>query len=206
MMADTEIHSQQQSGKLQRFMLPLIVVLCVAGVLGLFLIGYLILTSPERPPEDINAMIEEATTGIDKEAAIDQAVEGDVAEQTASAADGQFDFDSYRYYSFPLPFVSNLASGKGMLTVEIAIATFGNTLTGEAIIKKLETFNPKMRSAINLRLSEQKLTDIDSVEKRNKLSKKLLKDIKTIIDKPDIEQKSPITDLHFVKFVISEAY
>ena len=205
-MADTEIHSQQQSGKLQRFMLPLIVVLCVAGVLGLFLIGYLILTSPERPPEDINAMIEEATTGIDKEAAIDQAVEGDVAEQTASAADGQFDFDSYRYYSFPLPFVSNLASGKGMLTVEIAIATFGNTLTGEAIIKKLETFNPKMRSAINLRLSEQKLTDIDSVEKRNKLSKKLLKDIKTIIDKPDIEQKSPITDLHFVKFVISEAY
>ena len=205
-MADTEINSQQQSGKLQRFMLPLIVVLSVAGVLGLFLIGYLILTSPERPPEDINAMIEEATTGVVKEGAIDQAVEGDVVEQTASAADGQFDFDSYRYYSFPLPFVSNLASGKGMLTVEIAIATFGNTLTGEAIIKKLETFNPKMRSAINLRLSEQKLTDIDSVEKRNKLSKKLLKDIKTIIDKPDIEQKSPITDLHFVKFVISEAY
>ena len=205
-MADTEINSQQQSGKLQRFMLPLIVVLCVAGVLGLFLIGYLILTSPERPPEDINAMIEEATTGVVKEGAIDQAVEGDVVEQTASAADGQFDFDSYRYYSFPLPFVSNLASGKGMLTVEIAIATFGNTLTGEAIIKKLETFNPKMRSAINLRLSEQKLTDIDSVEKRNKLSKKLLKDIKTIIDEPDIEQKSPITDLHFVKFVISEAY
>ena len=205
-MADTEINSQQQAGKLQRFMLPLIVVLCVAGVLGLFLIGYLILTSPERPPEDINAMIEEATTGVVKEAAIDQAVEGDVVEQTASAADGQFDFDSYRYYSFPLPFVSNLASGKGMLTVEIAIATFGNTLTGEAIIKKLETFNPKMRSAINLRLSEQKLTDIDSVEKRNKLAKKLLTDIKTIIDKPDIEQKSPITDLHFVKFVISEAY
>jgi len=205
-MADTEINSQQQSGKLQRFMLPLIVVLCVAGVLGLFLIGYLILTSPERPPEDINAMIEEATTGVVKEAVIDQAVEGDVVEQTASAADGQFDFDSYRYYSFPLPFVSNLASGKGMLTVEVAIATFGNTLTGEAIIKKLETFNPKMRSAINLRLSEQKLTDIDSVEKRNKLAKKLLTDIKTIIDKPDIEQKSPITDLHFVKFVISEAY
>ena len=205
-MADTEINSQQQSGKLQRFMLPLIVVLCVAGVLGLFLIGYLLLTSPERPPEDINAMIEEATTGVVKEAVIDQAVEGDVVEQTASAADGQFDFDSYRYYSFPLPFVSNLASGKGMLTVEVAIATFGNTLTGEAIIKKLETFNPKMRSAINLRLSEQKLTDIDSVEKRNKLAKKLLTDIKTIIDKPDIEQKSPITDLHFVKFVISEAY
>ena len=205
-MADTEINSQQQSGKLQRFMLPLIVVLCVAGVLGLFLIGYLILTSPERPPEDINAMIEEATTGVVKEGAIDQAVEGDVVEQTASAADGQFDFDSYRYYSFPLPFVSNLASGKGMLTVEIAIATFGNTLTGEAIIKKLETFNPKMRSAINLRLSEQKLTDIDSVEKRNKLSKKLLEDIKTIVNQQNIEQKSPITDLHFVKFVISEAY
>ena len=204
-MADAEINSQQ-AGKLQRFMLPLIVSICVACVLVLFLIGYLILTTPERSPEDINAMIEEAATGVAEEAATDQAVEGDEVEQTTSAADGQFDFDSHRYYSFPLPFVSNLASGKGMLTVEIAIATFGNTLTGEAIIKKLETFNPKMRSAINLRLSEQKLTDIDSVEKRNTLSKKLLKDIKTIVDEPNTEKKSPITDLHFVKFVISEAY
>ena len=105
----------------------------------------------------------------------------------------------------PLPFVSNLASGKGMLTVEIAIATYGNTLTGEAIIKKLESFNPKIRSAINLRLAQQKLADIDSVEKRKKLTAQLLDDIRLIVDKLDTEQPSAITDVHFVKFVISEA-
>ena len=92
-----------------------------------------------------------------------------------------------------------------MLTVEIAIATYGNTLTGEAIIKKLESFNPKIRSAINLRLAQQKLADIDSVEKRKKLTAQLLDDIRLIVDKPDTEQPSAITDVHFVKFVISEA-
>ena len=93
-----------------------------------------------------------------------------------------------------------------MLTVEIAIATYGNTLTGEAIIKKLESLNPKIRSAINLRLAQQKLADIDnSVEKRKKLTAQLLDDIRLIVDKPDTEQPSAITDVHFVKFVISEA-
>ena len=93
-----------------------------------------------------------------------------------------------------------------MLTVEIAIATYGNTLTGEAIIKKLESFNPKIRSAINLRLAQQKLANVDSVEKRKKLAFQLLDDIRIIVDESDTEQESAITDVHFVKFVISEAY
>ena len=144
--------------------------------------------------------------GKNKNTSNDEAVEDDETEQPTQLSDGQFDFDKHRYYSFPLPFVSNLASGKGMLTVEIAIATYGNTLTGEAIIKKLESYNPKIRSAINLRLAQQKLADIDSVEKHKKLTSLLLSEIRLIVDEPNTEKPSAITDVHFVKFVISEAY
>ena len=204
-MDDAEL-SPQQSGKLQRFLLPLTVIGCVTIVLTLFAVGYLTLTTPETPPEDINTIIGKVTAEPNEKTTSDETIENVEIEQPTQLSDGQFDFDRHRYYSFPLPFVSNLASGKGMLTVEIAIATFGNTLTGEAIIKELESFNPKIRSAINLRLAQQKLTDIDSVEKRKKLTSQLLDDIKLIVDKPNTKQPSAITDVHFVKFVISEAY
>ena len=203
-MDDAEL-SPQQTGKLQRFLLPLTIIGCVTIVLTLFAVAYLTLTTPETP-EDIKTIIGKVTAEPSEETSSDEAVEDNETEQPTQLSDGQFDFDRHRYYRFPLPFVSNLASGKGMLTVEIAIATFGNTLTGEAIIKKLESFNPKIRSAINLRLAQQKLTDIDNVEKRKKLTSKLLDEIRLIVDKPNTKQPSAITDVHFVKFVISEAY
>jgi len=204
-MDDAEL-SPQQSGKLQRFLLPLIIIGCITIVLTLFAVGYLALTTPETPPEDIKTVIGESTVDQNEKNTSGDSIEDGEADQTTQLSDGQFDFDKHRYYSFPLPFVSNLASGKGMLTVEIAIATYGNTLTGEAIIKELESFNPKIRSAINLRLAQQKLADIDSVKKRNKLTSQLLDDIRLIVDKPDTEQPSAVTDVHFVKFVITEAY
>jgi len=204
-MDDAEL-STQQSGKLQRFLLPLIIIGCVSIVLTLFAVGYLALTTPETPPEDIQTMMGKVTAKPNEKVASDDAVEDGETEQATQSSDGQFDFDSHRYYSFPLPFVSNLASGKGMLTVEIAIATFGNTLTGEAIIKELESFNPKIRSAINLRLAQQTLADVDSVEKRKKLTAQLLDDVRLIVDKPNSKKPSAVTDVHFVKFVISEAY
>lgn len=204
-MDDAEL-SPQQSGKLQRFLLPLTIIGCVTLVLALFAVGYLTLTTPKTQPEDIKTVLGKVANDPDENATSDETVKDGEVEQTTQLSDGQFDFDKYRYYSFPLPFVSNLASGKGMLTVEIAIATYGNTLTGEAIIKKLESFNPKIRSAINLRLAQQKLTNVDSVDKREKLTTQLLDDVRLIVDKPDAKQPSAITDVHFVKFVISEAY
>ena len=119
--------------------------------------------------------------------------------------DGTFDFAKYSYYSFPLPFVSNLASGKGMLTAEVALATYGNTLASEKVMKQLEIFNPKIRSAINLKLSDQKLSDVDTVDKRNKLAKALLQDVRILVDGPDMDGPSAITDFHFTKLVISGA-
>jgi flagellar basal body-associated protein FliL len=203
-MDDAELNPTQ-SGILRRFMLPLITLGGITVVLTLFVVGYLTLSTPDTPTEDITTLIGKATADPNENTSNDEAAEDDETEQPTQLSDGQFDFDRHRYYSFPLPFVSNRASGKGMLTVEIAIATYGNTLTGEAIIKKLESYNPKIRSAINLRLAQQKLADIDSVEKRKKLTARLLDDIKLIVDKPDTEQPSAITDVHFVKFVISEA-
>ncbi len=204
-MDDGEL-DPQTSGKFQRFAVPLTIIGCIIIVLTLFAIGYLTLTTPETPPNDIKTVMEEIKNGPSEKVTGDETVEDDLTDQTTELNDGQFDFDRHRYYRFPLPFVSNLASGKGMLTVEIAIATYGNTLSGEAIIKKLESFNPKIRSAINLRLSEQKLADINSVEKRKKLTNRLLDDIQAIVDRPNIEEPSAITDVHFVKFVISEAF
>ena len=203
---DDEELPPRQTGKLQRFLLPLTIIGCVTIVLTLFAIGYLTLTAPETPPEDIKQILGKVTAEPNEKTTSDEVVEDVEAEQATQLSDRQFDFDRHRYYTFPLPFVSNLASGKGMLTTEIAIATFGNTLTGEAIIKELESFNPKIRSAINLRLAQQKLGDIDSVEKRKKLTSLLLDDIKLIVDKPNTKKPSAITDVHFVKFVISEAY
>ncbi len=204
-MADTELNPEQ-AGKMQRFLLPLTIIGCVAIVLTLFAVGYLTLTKPETPSEDVKTLIGKDTPQQNEKLTSDVSVEDAVIDNTNQTSDGQFDFDSHRYYSFPLPFVSNLASGKGMLTVEIAVATYGNTLTGEAIIKKLESFNPKIRSAINLRLAQQKLANIDSVEKREELTTMLLDDIRLIVDQPDTKRPSAITDVHFIKFVISEAY
>ena len=117
--------------------------------------------------------------------------------------DGTFDFAQYRYFSFPLPFVVNFANGDGMLTVEIAIATHETTLRGERLIEKLNTFTPKMRSAINLVLAEQVYADVNTVAKRKALKSKLLAAIKPVIDGIEPESPSGITDLHFIKFVIS---
>ena len=46
------------------------------------------------------------------------------------------------------------------MTVEIAIATCETTLRGERLLEKLTTFTPKMRSTINLVLSEQQRREI----------------------------------------------
>jgi flagellar basal body-associated protein FliL len=90
-----------------------------------------------------------------------------------------------------------------MLTAEIAIATSGSTLASEKVMKQLETFNPKIRSAINLKLSDQKLSDVDTVDKRNKLAKTLLREVRVLVDGPDTDGASAVTDFHFTKFVIS---
>ena len=112
-MDDAELNPQQ-SGKLQRFLLPITIIGCVTIVLTLFAVGYLTLSTPDTPSQDIKTIIGKATGDPNEEATFnDETVEGDETEQTTQLNDGQFDFDRHRYYSFPLPFVSNLASGKG---------------------------------------------------------------------------------------------
>ena len=189
---------------------PLFLSLMIGGgvsvVLSLFTIGYLTLTTPEPVPDDIHTIMQKAKAKAeaDKTGKSEDA-ETAVADNATLLPDGTFDFSKYSYYSFPLPFVSNLASGKGMLTTEAAIATYGNTLAVEKVMKQLETFNPKIRSAINLKLSDQKLSDVDTVDKRNKLAKTLLREVRVLIDGPDMNGPSAITDFHFIKFVISGA-
>ena len=188
----------------------LLLLLCIGGgisvVLTLFTIGYLTLTTPESGPDDIYTIMQKAkaTNEADKAGKSENA-ETAVPDNTVLLADGTFDFTKYSYYTFPLPFVSNLASGKGMVTIEVAIATYGNTLAAEKVMKQLETFNPKIRSAINLKLSDQNLSDVDTIDKRNKLAKTLLQEVRTLVDGPNMDGPSAITDLHFVKFVISGA-
>ena len=176
----------------------------VSVVLSLFAFGYLTLTTPEPVPDDIYTIMQKAKAEAD-EAGNSEDAETAVADNATLLPDGTFDFSKYSYYSLPLPFVSNLASGKGMLTAEVAIATYGNALAGEKVMKQLETFNPKIRSAINLKLSDQKLSDVDTIDKRNKLAKALLQEVRILVDGPDMDGPSAVTDFHFIKFVISGA-
>ena len=201
-------HSDSPS--LPRRLHPLFLSLMIGGgvsvVLSLFAIGYLTLTTPEPVPDDIYTIMQKAKAKAEADkAGNSEDAETAVPDNATLLPDGTFAFAKYSYYSFPLPFVSNLASGKGMLTAEVAIATYGNTLAGEKVIKQLETFNPKIRSAINLKLSDQKLSDVDTVDKRNKLAKALLQEVRILIDGPDMDGPSAITDFHFIKFVISGA-
>jgi flagellar basal body-associated protein FliL len=196
--------SSSSSRQPHRLFLPLMIGGGVSVVLTLFAIGYLTLTTPEPVPDDIYTIMQKAKAKAEADkAGNSKDAETAIPENATLLPDGTFDFAKYSYYSFPLPFVSNLASGKGMLTVEVAVATYGNTLASEKVMKQLETFNPKIRSAINLKLSDQNLSDIDTVDKRNKLAKTLLQEVKLLVDGPNMDGPSAITDFHFVKFVIS---
>ena len=201
-MAENEAEQQKPKRRLSlsRLFLPLLIGTTISMIIGFFVVGYISLTEPPPPVEDIHSLMnkkqqEKALAGADN--ATDNATEMVVNE------DGTFDFAQYRYFSFPLPFVVNFADGNGMMTVEIAIATYETTLRGERLIEKLTTFTPKMRSAINLVLAEQVHADVNTVAKRNALESKLLAAIKPVIDGTKPEKPSGITDLHFIKFVIS---
>ena len=198
--------SSSSSRQPHRLFLPLMIGGGVSVVLTLFAIGYLTLTTPEPVPDDIYTIMQKAKAKAEADkAGNSKDAKTAIPENATLLPDGTFDFAKYSYYSFPLPFVSNLASGKGMLTVEVAVATYGNTLASEKVMKQLETFNPKIRSAINLKLSDQNLSDIDTVDKRNKLAKTLLQEVKLLVDGPNMDGPSAITDFHFVTFVISGA-
>jgi flagellar basal body-associated protein FliL len=204
-MAEDSI-AKSKLGSHHRLFLPLMIGSCISLVLVLFVIGYMTLTTPEPRPDDIYTIMKNAKAKADADKA--GAGNGDdvapaVPEDATMLPDGTFDFARYSYYSFPLPFVANLSNGKGLLTVEIAIATYGNTLASEKVMKQLETFNPKMRSAINFKLSDQTLDDVNTVAKRNKLAKALLNEVRLVVDGQTPTGPSAITDLHFIKFVLS---
>ena len=201
-MAETEAEQQKPKRglSLSRLFLPLMIGATTSVIIGFFVVGYISLTETPAPAEDIRSLMN--TKQQEK-----QLDEADNATENATEMvvndDGTFDFAQYRYFSFPLPFVVNFADGNGMMTVEIAIATYETTLRGERLIEKLTTFTPKMRSAINLVLAEQVHTDVHTVAKRNALENKLLNAIKPVIDGTKPERPSGITDLHFIKFVLS---
>jgi flagellar basal body-associated protein FliL len=199
-----EIEAEQQKPKkrlsLSGLFLPLLIGATISIIVVFFVVGYISLTEPPPPPEDIHSL-------MNKKQQEDTATPADNSTENAPEMvvneDGTFDFAQYRYFSFPLPFVVNFADGNGMMTVEIAIATYETTLRGEQLIEKLTTFTPKMRSAINLVLAEQIHDAVNTVAKRKALEKRLLATIKPVIDGTNPERPSGITDLYFTKFVIS---
>ena len=196
--------AEQQKPKRQlaisRLFLPLLIGATISVIIGFFVVGYLSLTEPPSPPDDIHNLMDKKQ----QQAALTETEsDTDDATEMVMNEDGTFDFAQYRYFSFPLPFVVNFANGQGMMTVEIAIATYETTLRGERLIEKLTTFAPKMRSTINLVLAEQVHADVITVAKRKALESKLLAAIRPVIDGTEPKKPSGITDLHFIKFVIS---
>ena len=199
-----EIEAEQQKPKkrlsLSGLFLPLLIGATISIIVVFFVVGYISLTEPPSPPEDMHSLMNEKQRE-DAATLADNNTEN--APEMVVNEDGTFDFAQYRYFSFPLPFVVNFADGNGMMTVEIAIATHETTLRGEQLIEKLTTFTPKMRSAINFVLAEQVHDAVNAVAKRKALEKRLIATIKTVIDGTNPERPSGITDLYFTKFVIS---
>ena len=199
-----EIEAEQQKPKkrlsLSGLFLPLLIGATISIIVVFFVVGYISLTEPPPPPEDIHSLMNKKQKE-DAETPADNSTEN--APEMVVNDDGTFDFAQYRYFSFPLPFVVNFADGNGMMTVEIAIATYETTLRGERLIEKLTAFTPKIRSAINLVLAEQIHDAVNTVAKRKALEKRLLATIKPVIDGTNPERPSGITDLYFTKFVIS---
>ena len=201
-MAENEAEQQKPRRRLSlsRLFLPLLIGTTISVIIGFFVVGYISLTEPPPPPEDLHSLMNKKQEE-DAATPADNSTENDP--EMVVNEDGTFDFAQYRYFSFPLPFVVNFADGNGMMTVEIAIATYETTLRGEQLIEKLTTFTPKMRSAINLVLAEQIHDAVNTVAKRKALEKRLLATIKPVIDGTNPERPSSITDLYLTKFVIS---
>ena len=201
-MAEIEVEQQKPKKRLSLsgLFLPLLIGATISIIVVFFVVGYISLTEPPPPPEDIHSLMNKKQQE-DSVTPADNSTEN--APEMVVNEDGTFDFAQYRYFSFPLPFVVNFADGNGMMTVEIAIATYETTLRGERLIEKLTTFTPKMRSAINLVLAEQIHDAVNTVAKRKALEKRLLATIKPLIDGTNPERPSGITDLYFTKFVIS---
>jgi len=199
-----EIEAEQQKPKkrlsLSGLFLPLLIGATISIIVVFFVVGYISLTEPPPPPEDIHSLMNKKQQ---EDAAMPTDNSTENAPEMVVNEDGTFDFAQYRYFSFPLPFVINFADGNGIMTVEIAIATYETALRGEQLIEKLTTFTPKMRSAINLVLAEQIHDAVNTVAKRKALEKRLLATIKPVIDGTNPERPSGITDLYFTKFVIS---
>ena len=194
-------HDNQESGSARkRFILPLLVGLTISIIVGVFFFGYVSLTEPTPEPDDIHDLVDKKQQERES-AAVDDSIS--TTTEMDNSKDGVFDFPKYQYFSFPLPFVVNFSDGNGMLTVEISIATLETTLRGEMLIEKLNTFSPKMRSAINLVLAEQVYENVNTVAKRHSLEEDLLDSVKLVIDGANPDKPSGFTDLHFTKFVIS---
>ena len=167
-MAEIEVEQQKPKKRLSLsgLFLPLLIGTTISIIVVFFVVGYISLTEPPPPPEDIHSLTNKKQQE-DSVTPADNSTEN--APEMVVNEDGTFDFAQYRYFSFPLPFVVNFADGNGMMTVEIAIATYETTLRGERLIEKLTTFTPKMRSAINLVLAEQIHVTVNTVAKRKAL-------------------------------------
>ena len=204
-----------------RFILPAIILGCVIVVLCLFFLGYKSLTEPETPPENIQSILAKSREAAKEEELIQPEEPIEVPENATLRDDGTFDFAKFRYFTFPLPFVINLENASGTLTAEVALATYATTLPGEQMIEQLQSLIPKMRSKINLIVSDHGAEELDSVLKRKVLSNKLLKAVRDIAeprepaeskeiednkDNVEPEESYIITDFHFIKFVITRAF
>jgi flagellar basal body-associated protein FliL len=182
-----------------RFLLPAIIGASVVAIIGVFSLGFITLTTPTPLPDDLLNDVTKKEFENDQDATIGE----DEAGAMASDDEGAFNFKDHSYFSFPLPFVLNFPDGKGMLTLELAVAIYATPLRSESLLEKLSTFMPKMRSAINLALAEITYENVDTVSERTTLEKQLLEAIRKIVEGEGNLEPSGISNLHFIKFVAS---
>lgn len=108
--------------------------------------------------------------------------------------------DEYQYFSFVLPFTTNLKNSEKMVSVEIACAKLAKYIEGDNFLLEMTDMEPAFRSVILGRLSEFKEDDFDTVPKRDAATEILRLALNEELLKYDY--KSQIDSVYFTSFRI----
>ncbi|MDB2390710.1 flagellar basal body-associated FliL family protein [Alphaproteobacteria bacterium] len=108
--------------------------------------------------------------------------------------------DEYQYFSFVLPFTTNLKNSKKMVSVEISCSKLAKYIDGDTFLLEMTDMEPAFRSVLLRHLAELDETDLDSVPKREAATESLRVALNEELTKYDY--KSQIDALYFTSFRI----
>lgn len=171
-------------------------------VVGVFVFFYIFFSgTPEITENDILQKRLEATGLIKVEKIIEENSEN--TEEDLPPEKAELMLPVYKYFTFQLPFVANLSSGKRLVTVELAVSKLLPGLDGESFLEAIKSFEPALRSKILTYINTLSADELVTAKDKNKFRKHLKKIVNEYLTGGGGESKFKVDDVHLLKFVIS---